>query len=446
MELSWLVAYLLLAGLAIVPAVLGAVQVYEHRRFARSRFKKLPTYRPTGRAVLLVPCRGRDVGLEENLHTLFVQDYDDYEIRFIVESADDPVYPVIRRVMAEHPEVEARVIVAGRAEVSGQKVHNLRVGTARLPDEVEYLAFVDSDARLRRHWLRALLGRLARPDVAATTGYRWFVPHRPSPANHLLYSINCNFAALSGRKAPSFVWGGSWAIRREMFEWLGIRNAWKGTLSDDLVASRLLHRTKLRVDFEPACMVASPLDATLRETISFLRRQYLIVRFYVPAWWWSAFVLITLSNLALWGSLGLVVWGLATGRPSPWLPAGVGAVLYLFGVFRGLVRQDLALVYFPHLSGALKKARRFDVWAGPLVGVVNWLGLAGSLLGREITWRGITYRLFRGGRIRLVRHEVQAPPPDPEYHEENPAVAFRPGTCAPGTVAPHPEPAIARQN
>jgi len=421
MVLIWLVAYLLLAGLAIVPAVLGAVQIYEHRRFARSRFKKLPTWHPTGRAVLLVPCRGRDVELEENLHTLFVQDYDDYEVRFIVESTDDPVYPVICRVMAAHPEVEGRVIVAGRAEVSGQKVHNLRVGTARLPDEVEYLAFVDSDARLGRHWLRALLGRLARPDVAASTGYRWFIPHRASPANHLLYSINCNIAALSGRKAPSFVWGGSWAIRREMFEWLGIRNAWKGTLSDDLVASRLLHRTKLRVDFEPACMVASPLDVTFRETISFLRRQYLIVRSYVPAWWWSALLLITLSNLVLWGSLGLVVWGLATGWPPPWLPAGVGAVLYLSGVFRGLVRQDLARIYFPHLCGTMQKARRFDIWAGPLVGVVNWLGLAGSLFGRQITWRGITYRLFRGGRIRLVRREVSAGQPDPEDREEHTA-------------------------
>ena len=37
---------------------------------------------------------------------------------------------VIRRVMAEHPAAAARLLVAGRATESGQKVHNLRAATA----------------------------------------------------------------------------------------------------------------------------------------------------------------------------------------------------------------------------------------------------------------------------------------------------------------------------
>ena len=97
----------------------------------------------------------------------------------IVEDAADAAAPVIRRVMAEHPTVAARLIVAGRAVAGGQKVHNLRAATADLAAEIRALVFVDSDARPRPEWLRLAMARLAEPGVAAATGYRWFVPKRP---------------------------------------------------------------------------------------------------------------------------------------------------------------------------------------------------------------------------------------------------------------------------
>ena len=49
------------------------------------------------------------------LRALMRQDYDDFEITFIVESTDDPACRVIHRVMAEHPWVPGRVVIAGRA-------------------------------------------------------------------------------------------------------------------------------------------------------------------------------------------------------------------------------------------------------------------------------------------------------------------------------------------
>ena len=160
----------------------------------------LDRHQPTGRVLLCAPCKGQDLNLEDNLRSLLEQDYDDYEVSFIVESADDPACPMIRRVMAAHPWMSSRLIVAGRATDSGQKVHNLRVATARLSPRIEYLAFVDSDARPRPEWLRMLISRLHRPNMGAMTGYRWFVPERNSTANNLLYSLNCNVMSLFGTK------------------------------------------------------------------------------------------------------------------------------------------------------------------------------------------------------------------------------------------------------
>ena len=79
------VAYLVLSGLAVLEALLIVLQTWEHHRFAWGRLSQLHSYRDAGRVVLIVPCKGIDVGLEKNLRSFFRQDYEDYEIRFVVE-------------------------------------------------------------------------------------------------------------------------------------------------------------------------------------------------------------------------------------------------------------------------------------------------------------------------------------------------------------------------
>ncbi len=405
MDSVWSAAGLFVAGLATIQALLMVVQTWEHRRFARNRLANVWRCRARGRAVIFVPCRGLDVELENNLHGLFRQDYPDYEVWFILEGTKDPAYPAVNRVMAAHPETVTRLILAGSAQESGQKVHNLRVATESLPPEITYLAFLDADARPSACWLRVLLARLDRGEVGAATGYRWFVPLRPSLANHLLYAMNAGIAMFCSRNGPNAVWGGSWAIRRDLFQRLEIREAWKGTLSDDFVATRALYRARLHVEFQPACMVASPLDFSLRAMCSFARRQYTMGRcYFLPGWLLGAAVL-SLANLAFWGSLAAVGWGLLGGPIDPRVPAGIVALAYAAAFYRGLIRRDLARLYLPDQQQSLRRACRFDLWSGPLVGLCTWAMLAISLFGSRITWRGIAYRLLPGGKIQTISRE-----------------------------------------
>ena len=83
----WLLAYLALAVTAIVQGLLVAVNVYEHRRRAMVRQKKIPDYAPSGRVLVVSPCKGDDPGLEANLRAVLRQDYPDYEVTFVVEDA-----------------------------------------------------------------------------------------------------------------------------------------------------------------------------------------------------------------------------------------------------------------------------------------------------------------------------------------------------------------------
>lgn len=396
----WLLAlYLVLSGLAVVQAVLVVVQTWEHHRYARSRLARMRGYPRKGKALIIVPCRGMDVGLLRNLHSLFHQDYGDYQIRFVVESDSDPACPVIRRLIAEHPERPAELLIAGTACREGQKVHNLRQATADLPPEVEYLAFVDSDACLRPQWLRAILTRLDRPGVGAITGYRWFVPSRPSLANHLLYSLNAKIAVLFGSRCPTIVWGGSWSMRRDHFEALAVREAWAGTLGDDLVVSRVLREAGLRVLFEPACLVTSPADVTLTGLFEFARRQYLLGRWYVPGGWAFALGMTSFVNVVSLANVGLLLAAVATGVLPMWIPAAFCGAFYALSVFAGLLRQDLVLSYFPRWYAALRSARRFEVWFSPLASLVNWVSVLLSIGGRSVRWRGIGYVVGRDGSV-----------------------------------------------
>jgi ceramide glucosyltransferase len=77
---------------------------------------------------LLRPVCGLDPFEEETLRASFLQDYPEYEIIFCAQSPNDPVIPLLRRLMAAYPEVPARLLV-GQDQVSGNpKLNNVWKG------------------------------------------------------------------------------------------------------------------------------------------------------------------------------------------------------------------------------------------------------------------------------------------------------------------------------
>lgn len=408
--MDWPEMLFLLAGLAaLLPALLLSAQAWEFRRFVRSRGGSIKDGQSSQRVVLFAPCKGLEHGLKDNLRPLFEQDHPNYRLVLIVETAHDPACASIQELLREYPRSGARLVVAGIAPNCGQKVHNLRVATADSGD-AEILAFVDSDARPGPSWLRQLVQHLQRPDAAAATGYRWFVPERNTLPNLLLHSLNAAVAALVGPGKHHMVWGGAWAIRRDAFEAIQLRDRWNGTLSDDLVAARELARGRKRLEFEPGCMTASPVDTSWRQLFEFVRRQYTVARFYSPTWWMLGLAFCTFAQLTLWGGAALAIVGFALHAPWALAVAALPLAMYCTCVLRASLRQNAAEAFLPRATQArLTRAAAFDIWCSPLAGLVNWLGMLGSLWGNQITWRGITYSIRRGGQVQIVSRP-DAPP------------------------------------
>ena len=82
---------------------------------------------------ILRPVCGIDNFVEETLHSTFQLDYPHYEIVFCVADANDPVIPVVQKLMTAYPDIEARLLVGNSTVSANPKLNNLVKGLARGP-------------------------------------------------------------------------------------------------------------------------------------------------------------------------------------------------------------------------------------------------------------------------------------------------------------------------
>lgn len=408
------VVLLFFAGLVALGAVqLGAmgVHAFENSRYYRGRRKRELLVGAIEHVTLFVPCKGVDHQLSQNLETLFRQDFPTYELCFVTESIDDPAVPVILDLKERYPRVDARLIYAGKATDSGQKVHNLQVATATVSEATRIMVFVDSDARVHEGFLSRMVEMLACGRCQVGTGYRWYVPEKMNLPNLLLAAINMRVATMMGRHFFNLIWGGAWIIWKETFHELGFPRVWEQTLSDDLVVSRKVKEQNLRVNFNPHCMVTSSADFTWSSLGEFLRRQFLVVRVYAPRWWQGALAANAGSLAILAGQLACAAYGATTWMGPIALVCAVAyyaltAARYAWAQsdLRPFVRVD---------DRTFRAVSWFAVLAWPLVSAATVLALLSAAWGRSIVWRGIHYRLDSASKTTILGRDTneEATPP-----------------------------------
>lgn len=365
------------------------------------RYVESELRRPAGAftpfASVVVPCRGIDDGLRDNLRTLWRQDYPAYELIFVFDDATDAAREVIDELSVEGDRLgggvaRVQIVVAGAAEDSGQKVHNLRAGVNAADRCAEVYVFLDTDARPGKSWLRFLVAPLEDEEVGAATGYRWFVPPRNAVAPLLRSVWNASIAsALGADTRRNFCWGGSTAIRRATFERLNVADNWRGTLSDDFALTRMLRAAKLPIHFVPGCLVPSYEDCTLRELLEFTTRQIKITRVYAAPLWqivlWSNLVF----TLVFFGGIRLGVRELLTQGNA--LPLLLVSLIYVLGITKSALRLQAVRGALAPVSAGGFVAVCAHLLLFPLTAVLYLYNALAALLSRRITWRGIRYEL-----------------------------------------------------
>ena len=130
--------------------------------FARTRrsAKRASHGRPP--ITILRPACGIENHVEETLASAFDLDYENYEMVFCVAEQRDPVIPLIRRLMDEHPQVSTRLLVGDDRISINPKLNNLVKGWHAAAHD--WIVMTDSNVLMPRDYLERVLERW-EPDT-----------------------------------------------------------------------------------------------------------------------------------------------------------------------------------------------------------------------------------------------------------------------------------------
>ena len=165
-------------------------------------------------------------------------------------------------------------------------MNNLRVAIEQLPPEFEILVFADSDGRPGKSWLQRLTAPLSDDRVGATTTMRWLVPNsnmiflRPCSQPGTRRSSPC-----SPKRARNFCWGGGTAIRRTVFEQIGVLDDWRTSVSDDYSFTTCSGTHPSLHTFRPRMLHFPFVETDFAGLVEFTNRKILITRVYAEKMW-----------------------------------------------------------------------------------------------------------------------------------------------------------------
>ena len=307
-------------------------------------------------ASVIVPAKGRDVQFRKNVESLMKQDYPNYELIYVVDEEDEAYREL--RSMGITP-----VLTWYKCSGCSGKVRALLSGIASSKGDV--LVFADSDTEYPPNWLRSLIRPLDR--YMASTLFSWPKPVRLSFRNLMragFWTLGFESQFTGGR----FLWGGSMAFRRELFDQRTMEELSR-EWCDDCTMTRIVKSRNGAIAFVGEATPANVYDE--ENLLRWSSRQVITI------WLHSsrgarAFIVIG------WFFLILLAGSLVTGA---WL----GATPFILWWFKNWARS-----------------RRLGTWAvwGILMSVpAIFYGLFLLILNRkrrEVEWRGVKYTLPTG--------------------------------------------------
>lgn len=352
------------------------------------------------RTAVLCPCRGMEPGLERNLVSLCEFSHQNYEVFFILASDSDPAYTTVKRVAASS-HGKAHVILAGKPEKCSEKVNNLRVCIEQLDPAFEVLVFVDSDGHPGKTWLHHMVAPLDDSRIGATTTMRWFFPNNNAFPTALLAAWNASVVTMLGNHAKNFCWGGGTAIRRDLFEQLGMLDTWQNSFSDDYSLTIAIERSRRQIVFLPECLTPSFVQTDFPGLLEFTNRQVKITRFYRPRMWAAAFATHFLYCFTLLLGFFITLNLTIDSRPASQIIT-LWLLPLLFSSIRGAIRVIGASEAMPSQRAQIMGQSWIYIFVTLLVPFLYFYNFLASLAGRRIRWRGIQYEIVSADQTRVL--------------------------------------------
>jgi ceramide glucosyltransferase len=392
MGFETMIAYYFFAIILLVLGIKSLKSGIEYLNFFRSEVAK-PKSEFLPFVTLIAPYCGFDENLETSISALFLQDFDNYEIIFVLESKKDSALLQIEKVRTNFIDsnINSKIVIAGNSITCGQKVHNLCEAILHCSEHSKVFAFVDSDATIDENWLANLIEPLQYQELIVSTGYRWFIPKKASISNQLLSVWNASIASQLGRNTSSnFCWGGSMALSRKTFEKLNIAELWKGSVSDDFTVTNACKDANVPIYFAPKCITASFCDYNFSQLLEFTTRQMKITRVYAPKLWIASFIGSFIFFVTFLIGFFLMFFH---STWHFWFILSLQILIFILGSSKAFVRLKAISIVLASKQQEIinNKISHILLWTiTPILFLYNSIA---ALFSNKILWRGIKYHL-----------------------------------------------------
>jgi ceramide glucosyltransferase len=341
--------------------------------------------RQTPPVTVIRPVCGVDAYEELTLRSTFELDYSRHEILFCCASADDPVVALVQQLMAEHPEVKARLLIGDDRPTQNPKLNNVLKGWRSAAHE--WIVIADSNVVMPRDYLQRLLaawradtGLVSAPPIGHLPDGVWA---ELECAYLNTYQARWQYAADTG--GGGFAQGKNVLWRRGDLESAGGLLALAREPAEDAASTKVVRGLGLKVRLADGAFV-QPLGR--RSAAQVWGRQIRWARLR-RATFPGFFALEVLSGLvAPLGCFVFAAWVLEAERLDVLAVAAAYAGVWL------AAEAWLAATVGWHLT-----------WRSPLVWLLRELLLPIMLvqawLGKSLSWRGNAMTSARGDAVEV---------------------------------------------
>jgi ceramide glucosyltransferase len=198
---------------------------------------------------ILKPLKGLDDHLFDNLESICIQDYPEYEIIFSLQNSNDPAYKVARKIKDKYPEKDITVLVEHCTDGLNPKINNLIPSYRHA--KYEYILISDSNVSVKKTYVREIMQHMSDPKTGLVSNLIMGVGGRTLGA--VLENLHMNSFIIGSvcfldnfLKMPCVI-GKSMLMRKADLESVGGFQSVKDVLAEDYILGKKIQGAGKRV-------------------------------------------------------------------------------------------------------------------------------------------------------------------------------------------------------
>jgi ceramide glucosyltransferase len=231
--------FCLAASIAQISSIVAVIRRF-HRRDGRTVDDAVPVS-------ILRPVCGVENFIEETLRSTFHLDHPNYEVVFCVADPDDPVIPIVRTLMADHPHIEATLLIGNVTVSANPKLNNLVKGWHG--SRHDWVLMIDSNVLMPKDHVRRMLsawredtGLVCSPPIGSAPGNIW-----AELECAFLNTYQARWQCFADSIGLGFAQGKSMLWRRDLLDRAGGIETLASEIAEDAAATKIVRALGLRV-------------------------------------------------------------------------------------------------------------------------------------------------------------------------------------------------------